>query len=81
VKCLRTACGSHADFELHLQGTTFSLASVAALVGIPIAGAILQANGGVYTGLIVFAGAMYLAAFVAFLATRVVAGGWTWSTF
>lgn len=58
------------------NGTTFSLASFACLIGIPIAGAILQANGGAYTGLIAFAGASYLAAFAAFLATRVVAGGW-----
>ncbi|KAH9866328.1 hypothetical protein J1614_008895 [Plenodomus biglobosus] len=63
------------------NGTTFSLASFAALIGIPIAGAILQANGGAYTGLIIFAGASYLAAFAAFVTTRIVAGGWNYSIF
>ncbi|KAL6710479.1 hypothetical protein ACN47E_008527 [Coniothyrium glycines] len=58
------------------NGTTFSLCSFAVLIGLPIAGAILQTNEG-YTELIVFAGAMYVAAFLAFLATRVVAGGWS----
>ncbi|KAF2120887.1 major facilitator superfamily domain-containing protein [Lophiotrema nucula] len=57
-------------------GTTFSISSFGALIGIPIAGAIVQANGGSYTGLIIFAGASYLAAFLAFLLTRIVAGGW-----
>jgi predicted MFS family arabinose efflux permease len=59
------------------NGTTFSLSSFAALTGIPIAGAILQGGGG-YNGLIIFAGAMYFAAFLAFLVTRVVARGWDW---
>lgn len=60
------------------NGTTFSLASFAALIGIPIAGVILKAGGGEYTGLIVFAGAAYVAAFVAFATTRVLFGGWGW---
>ena len=60
------------------SGTTFSVASFAALVGIPIAGAIIQANGGGYTGLIIFAGGAYMAAFLAFLVTRIVAGGRDW---
>ena len=68
---------TYTDATLHFtQGTTFSLASFAALIGIPIAGAILQANNGAYTGLIAFAGGSYLAACVAFAVTRVVAGGW-----
>lgn len=57
------------------NGTTFSLCSFAVLVGVPIAGAIIESKAG-YTGLIVFAGAMYVAAFFAFLATRVIARGW-----
>jgi predicted MFS family arabinose efflux permease len=60
------------------NGTTFSISSFGALVGIPIAGAILQAEGGEYVGLITFAGAAYFAAFLAFLVTRFVAGGWSW---
>jgi len=60
------------------NGTTFSLASFAVLIGVPIAGAILQANGGSYVGLICFGGAMYLASCVAFVATRIAVGGWMW---
>ncbi|KAF4314177.1 Major facilitator superfamily [Botryosphaeria dothidea] len=60
------------------NGTTFSLASFAALVGIPIAGAIVGAEGGGYAGLVVFGGAMYAAAAVAFVGARVVAGPKDW---
>jgi predicted MFS family arabinose efflux permease len=63
------------------NGTTFAISSFGALVGIPIAGALLQTNGGGYWSLIVFSGASYFAAFLAFLATRVVAGGWSWKVF
>ncbi|KAJ4360679.1 uncharacterized protein N0V89_001246 [Didymosphaeria variabile] len=60
------------------SGTTFSISSLAVLVSIPIAGAIVNASGGAFTGLIVFAGASYMAAFLAFLLTRIVAAGWSW---
>lgn len=52
-------------------GTTFSIASVAALTGIPIAGALIEANNGGYTALIVFAGALYMAACGAFVLATV----------
>ncbi|KAF1996852.1 oxalate/formate antiporter [Amniculicola lignicola CBS 123094] len=58
------------------SGTAFSIASFGVLIGIPIAGAILEAQGGEYTGLVVFAAAMYLAASMLFGVTRGVAGGW-----
>ncbi|KAH6638730.1 major facilitator superfamily domain-containing protein [Boeremia exigua] len=62
------------------NGTTFSIASFAALIGIPAAGAVLEAGGGNYTGLIVFAGGLYLAAFAVFLVTRIVGWGSNWRT-
>lgn len=62
------------------NGTTFSIASFAALIGIPAAGAVLEANGGEYTGLIIFAGGLYLAAFTVFLVTRIVGWGRDWKT-
>ncbi|KAB2579257.1 Major facilitator superfamily [Lasiodiplodia theobromae] len=55
------------------NGTTYSLSSVAALVGIPIAGAILGDGGG-YSGLIAFGGAMYAASTLAFVAARIISG-------
>ena len=57
-------------------GTAYFISSFGALTGIPIAGAILESNGGSYNGLIIFAGAMYTAALIAFATARVVIGGW-----
>ncbi|RSM12099.1 hypothetical protein CEP52_002617 [Fusarium oligoseptatum] len=62
------------------NGTAFFIASFGALTGIPIAGAILEANHGSYWGLIVFAGVLYAAAFAAFVFARGVAGGWNLRT-
>ncbi|KAI0202750.1 major facilitator superfamily domain-containing protein [Astrocystis sublimbata] len=58
------------------SGTAFFLASFGALVGIPIAGAILERNNGSYEGLIIFAGALYLAALIAFVVARGLCVGW-----
>ncbi|KAF9691359.1 hypothetical protein EKO04_010857 [Ascochyta lentis] len=62
------------------NGTTFSIASFAALIGIPAAGAVLEGSGGNYTGLIIFAGGLYLAAFTVFLVARIVGWGRDWRT-
>ncbi|KAI0433929.1 major facilitator superfamily domain-containing protein [Xylaria sp. FL1042] len=58
------------------SGTAFFLASFGALVGIPIAGAILELNNGSYHGLIIFAGVLYLAALAAFIVARGLSCGW-----
>ncbi|KAI0911439.1 major facilitator superfamily domain-containing protein [Ustulina deusta] len=58
------------------SGTAFFLASFGALVGIPIAGAILELNNGAYHGLIIFTGVLYLAALVAFIVARGLSCGW-----
>ena len=63
------------------NGTAFFIASFGALIGIPIAGEILGACGGSYQGLIIFAGAFYIAAFVAFCVARGIAGGWKLARF
>lgn len=60
------------------NGTTFTLVSVGTLIGIPLAGAIQESNGGEYWGLIIFGGVLYLASAVAFAVARGVAGGWGW---
>jgi hypothetical protein len=51
-------------------GTTFFITSFGVLIGIPIAGTILQANNGEYQGLIIFAGCAYFASVLAFLLAR-----------
>ncbi|KAI1128567.1 major facilitator superfamily domain-containing protein [Nemania abortiva] len=58
------------------SGTAFFLASFGALVGIPIAGAILELDRDSYHGLILFAGALYLAALLAFVVARGLCAGW-----
>ncbi|KAJ0361699.1 hypothetical protein COL26b_013622 [Colletotrichum chrysophilum] len=61
------------------SGTAFSISSIAALVGVPFAGAILQWCGGAYYGVIIFAGGLYVLALVAFIIARGVAGGWAFT--
>ena len=58
------------------NGTTFAIASFGALIGIPIAGAILNQSRSDYFGLIMFGGALYVAGSIAFAVTRGLAGGW-----
>ncbi|KAL2826266.1 major facilitator superfamily domain-containing protein [Aspergillus cavernicola] len=58
------------------SGTTFTVASIGTLTGIPIAGAILQVNQGQYDGLIGFGGGLYFVATVAFVVARGICVGW-----
>ncbi|KAL4789505.1 major facilitator superfamily domain-containing protein [Aspergillus venezuelensis] len=62
------------------NGTTFTIASIGTLTGIPIAGAILQVSDGQYQGLIGFGGGLYFAATVAFIIARGVCTGWKLKT-
>lgn len=56
-------------------GTTFSISSFGALVGVPIGGAIVDGSpGGKYLWLVVFAGGCYVLALLAFVVARWVAG-------
>jgi predicted MFS family arabinose efflux permease len=58
------------------NGTAFCVSSIGALIGVPIGGAIIDASHGQYKGLIMFAGAVYSAALIAFIVARGVVGGW-----
>ncbi|KAI0446089.1 major facilitator superfamily domain-containing protein [Xylaria telfairii] len=58
------------------SGTAFFLASFGTLTGVPIAGVIVERNNGSYDGLIIFAGALYVAALVAFIVARGICVGW-----
>jgi MFS family permease len=56
--------------------TCYTIVSIGCLTGIPIAGEILQRDGGGYAGFIVFTGACYVGGLVAFGAARVLGVGW-----
>ncbi|KAE8153472.1 major facilitator superfamily domain-containing protein [Aspergillus avenaceus] len=73
--CISQVCATE-DYGKR-NGTTFTIVSVGALTGIPIAGAIQQRDGGEYQGLIVFGGVLYLAATVAFAVSRGICAGWS----
>lgn len=62
------------------SGTAFTIASVASLVGIPIAGAIQQAGNGEYGWLIVFAGLAYVATSISFLIAKGYCCAWRLKT-
>lgn len=78
--CVGQMCRTE-DYGKRL-GTAFSVASIGALIGSPLAGSALDANDGSYFWLIIIAGAVYAAATVAFAVTRISATGWTlWAIF
>jgi predicted MFS family arabinose efflux permease len=56
--------------------TCYSVVSFGCLTGLPIAGALIQACGGAYWGLIIFTGCCYAASTVVMTAARGCGGGW-----
>lgn len=58
------------------SGTAFFISSFGVLIGLPIAGAMLKAENGSYSGMILFSGAFYAAAAVVLYITRGVVAGW-----
>jgi predicted MFS family arabinose efflux permease len=60
--------------------TSVTAVSFAGLTGIPLAGNLMKAAGGSYSGLIIFTGACYVGGLFVFLAARVLATGWKWSS-
>ncbi|KND88053.1 putative transporter MCH4 [Tolypocladium ophioglossoides CBS 100239] len=56
--------------------TTYTVVSFACLIGIPIGGAIVQASGGSYTGLIICTGCIYVGSAACLLMAKVWHLGW-----
>jgi MFS family permease len=56
--------------------TCFSIVSIGCLTGVPLAGMILDADGGIYRGLILFVGGCYAGGLVAFTWARLMATNW-----
>lgn len=57
--------------------TCYTVVSFSTLTGIPIAGALIDAAGGSYWGVIVFTGLCYVASVMCFVAVRVRKVGWS----
>jgi MFS family permease len=73
--CIGQACRTE-DYGKR-NGTAFFLASFGTLVGVPLAGAIVQWCDGAYYGLIVFAGGLYFLSLCAFFVARGLCAGWS----
>ncbi|CCT70361.1 related to monocarboxylate transporter 2 [Fusarium fujikuroi] len=56
--------------------TAYTIVSFACLIGIPIGGSIVQANGGEYWGLIILTGAVYVASMISLFLAKVTLLGW-----
>jgi MFS family permease len=56
--------------------TCYTVVSFGTLTGIPIAGALIQACGGSYYGVVIFTGLSYIIALLSFVAARVLKAGW-----
>lgn len=63
--------------------TCYTIVSFACLVGVPIGGNIVTANGGSYWGVIVFTGCIYLGSFASLYAAKGCSVGWKkpWAIF
>ena len=57
--------------------TTYTIVSIACLIGIPIGGSIVQAQGGSYTALIVFSGAIYVLSMIFLIWAKISQLGWS----
>ena len=59
-------------------GMIFSIIGVGCLCGPPIAGALIERDGGRYLGAQIYAGSVILCAALAFLVARIMSVGWSW---
>jgi hypothetical protein len=58
----------------------YTIVAFGTLTGVPIAGAIIGANGGAYWGVVIFTAACYFCALACFAAIRIAMVGWRWDT-
>jgi MFS family permease len=56
--------------------TCFSIVSAGCLIGVPVAGRILDLNHGIYDGLIILVGVCYVGGGIGFIVARGMATGW-----
>ncbi|KAI1114045.1 major facilitator superfamily domain-containing protein [Nemania sp. NC0429] len=78
--CVGRLCHTHHYGRYY--ATCYTIVSIACLIGIPIAGSIVQATHGEYWSLIVFTGLTQVLSLVAIYASKVVSIGWNpWAIF
>ncbi|USW55835.1 Putative major facilitator superfamily, MFS transporter superfamily [Septoria linicola] len=56
--------------------TTYTIVSIGCLIGLPIAGALINSTGGAYWGVALFTGGSYCCGLASFTAVRVMKAGW-----
>lgn len=76
--CIGQLCDTR-DYGRY-YATCYTVVSIGCLVGIPIAGQILENSGFEYWSLIVWTGCCYAYALIAFVVARGLGGGWKFST-
>ncbi|OLN81895.1 Riboflavin transporter MCH5-like protein 9 [Colletotrichum chlorophyti] len=69
ISLVPVCVGEHCSTENYgrYYSTVYTVVSLGALTGVPIAGAILERSGGAYSGLIIFAGVAYVAGTACFI--------------
>jgi MFS family permease len=72
--CVGQLCGTEEYGRYY--ATCYTLVSFGTLTGIPIAGALIQACGGNYLGVVLFTGGCYILSFACLVAARAVKVGW-----
>ena len=75
--CVGQLCGTQEYGRYY--ATCYTIVSFGTLTGIPIAGALVKADGGSYWGLVVWTGLNYVASLITYGAARVVMVGWAWN--
>ena len=78
--CVGKLC--HTQHYGRYYAACYTVVSIATLIGLPVAGAIISATGGGYWGLIVFTGLTEVLSLLALMAAKVVSVGWKpWANF
>jgi MFS family permease len=74
--CIGSLCDTREYGQYYAM--CYTIVAFGTLTGVPIAGAIIEKNGGAYWGVVVFTALCYFCALICFMAVRVTKVGWKW---
>jgi MFS family permease len=74
--CIGSLCDTREYGQYYAM--CYTIVAFGTLTGVPIAGAIIEKNGGAYWGVVTFTALCYLCALICFMAVRVGKAGWRW---